>query len=94
MLSPWRVRALSDSHDVPDPRRLSVPEFNLSENPTRDQLVRALSDAVFSISENLRFLRADSQSRSSSADANAAAIRRLEVRVDELERRANEKNKS
>lgn len=43
---------------------------------------------MFQIAENLRFLRYDAQSRTSQSDANAAAIRRLEVRIDALERTA------
>jgi hypothetical protein len=70
---------------VTDPKRLTLPQLDLPEDYTREDLLRALGTVLLSVDANLRYLRADTQVRSAGVDVNAAAIRRLEGRVDALE---------
>lgn len=62
----------------PDDSRLALPSFNLPENPTHEQVTRAMQDAILSIAENLRHLRHQES-------GNTIAIRVLERRVEQLE---------
>lgn len=64
-----------------DPARLKLPEFDVPEGATDKQVRAILVNALCEISENLKFLRYDAQARMGQSDANAAAIRRLELYV-------------
>lgn len=68
---------------TPIAKRLSIPDFDPGE--TRDDLVRALSNAIVSIADNLQFLRLEAEARAAEETVNTKAIRMLTARVAKIE---------
>lgn len=63
--------------ETPEAKRLSVPSFDLPDNPSRDDLVKAMANAIIEIADNLRYLRRDAEQR----EDLEKRVRRLEDKV-------------